>query len=124
MFGVALGDDLKTLPTGKTVERSKEGDQVLIDRYQGKVAELELDENGRVMRIRAELLISVERDGNPWLMDSDDYDIVEKKLEGVVWVETDDGIAAQLDDETALRMEFTEEPRFFVAAILERGARP
>lgn len=104
------------------VEKAKEGDGlVLVDSYKGVVAEIGVDGGGRVERIESEMIISIEKDGIPWLMDADDYDVVVKKLEGVDWVDTEDGIEARIDEETVLKMFFTQDPRFFVSASLERS---
>ena len=114
---------MEDLPEGKAMQNDEEdGGLVLVDSYKGEVARITVDNEGRVTRIEADTLISVEKDGIQWLIGLEDYKVIEKKLETakVEWSETEDGFDVLVGETGLLRLEFTKDPQFFGAATLEQ----
>ena len=122
LFGVGLGVRIDELPESKTVREDKDNGLLLVDKYQGEVARVTVDGEGRVRSLEADTLISVEKDRVQWLVGLEDYKDVEKKLAqtGMKWTETEEGFDVVLDESALMRLIFTKNPRFLGAVVLER----
>jgi hypothetical protein len=122
LFGVGLGVRIDELPESKTVREDKDNGLLLVDKYQGEVARVTVDVEGRVTSLEADTLISVEKDRVQWLVGLEDYKDVEKKLAeaGMKWTETEEGADVVLDESALMRLVFTKNPQFLGAVVLKR----
>ena len=121
LFGVGLGVRIDELPESKTVREDKDNGLLLVDKYQGEVARVTVDSEGRVRSLEADTLISVEKDRVQWLVGLEDYKDVEKTLAeaGMKWTETEEGVDVVLDESALMRLVFTKNPQFLGAVVLK-----